>query len=168
MNFQSIKLIILDVDGVLTGGTITMDADGESVKTFHVQDGMAIKLWQQSGGQVAILTSRKHPAVLKRAAELGITQVHTGVEDKLAGYEKILATNGLSNMEACYVGDDLPDLKPLAKCGFGVAVNNAVPAIKRRAKYITRRSGGIGAVAEIVEFLLRKQKKWTQTLTGKV
>lgn len=168
MDLQSIKLIILDVDGVLTGGTITMDADGECVKTFHVQDGMAIKLWQQSGGQVAILTSRKHPAVMNRAAELGIKQVHTGVEDKWSGYRQILEANRLGSESVCYVGDDLPDLKPLANCGFGVAVNNAVPAIKRRAKYVTRRSGGIGAIAETVEFLLRKQKKWTRILAEKV
>lgn len=164
MDLQSIKLIILDVDGVLTGGTITMDAEGESVKTFHVQDGMAIKLWQQSGGEIAILSSRKHQAVLHRTAELGIMQVHTGVKDKWSGYQNILQENKLTDSEVCYVGDDLPDLKSLSQCGFGVAVCNAVPAIKRRAKYVTRRSGGIGAIAEIVEFLLRKQKKWTRIL----
>lgn len=165
MDWNLIKLMILDVDGVLTNGKITMDADAEVTKSFYVQDGFAIKLWHRSGGQTVILSSRQHPAVMKRATELGIEQVHTGVADKLEGYMRIIKTNGCTDGSVCYVGDDLPDLHPLTRSGFGVAVSNAVSALKRRALYVTRRSGGAGAVAEVVEFLLRKQKKWTRLIS---
>lgn len=168
MNLSAIDWLILDVDGVLTDGTITMDADGELTKSFHVQDGFAIKLWHQSGGHTAILTSRKHPAVKRRAAELGIEEVRVGVSDKLDGYEEMISSKGCSADSICYVGDDYPDLKPLSRSGFGVAVSNAVPAIKRSAGYVTRRRGGCGAVAEIVELILRKKKMWSSALYGEI
>ena len=151
---------MLDVDGVLTDGRITLGPDGDAGKGFCVQDGCAIKLWQKVGGKVAILSGRKSPEIARRASELGIEQVHMGVTDKLAAYETIIAAGSIDTEYVAYLGDDLPDLGPMRRCGFAVAVANAVPTVKRAAAYVTRRAGGFGAVAETVELLLRQQGKW--------
>ena len=168
MDLTSIGLLILDVDGVLTNGRIVTGPDGEGVKEFHVQDGCAVKLWQRCGGLVAILSGRGGEAVVRRAAELGIELVHTGVTDKLATYESILVSAGRRDEAVGYVGDDIPDLAPMARAHFSVAVADAVPAVKRAADYVTRRAGGRGAVAEVVELLLRKQKRWSRSLLAHV
>ena len=139
-------------------------ADGDGPKLFHTQDGCAIKLWRRCGGETAILSGRRSEAVGHRAAELGVEQVHLGVSDKLAGYEAILASVAGADEVVGYIGDDLPDLRPMERCAFPVAVANAVPAVKRAAMYITRRRGGCGAVAEVVELLLRKRKQWCRAL----
>lgn len=156
----SIDLLILDVDGVLTDGRLTPLPGGEASKAFYVQDGCALKLWQRCGGQTAILSGRSDTAVLRRAAELGIECVRTGVSDKTAAYGEILASLGFRDAAVAYLGDDLPDLGPMARCGFPVAVANAASAVKRVATYVTRRGGGAGAVAEVVELLLRKRNQW--------
>ncbi len=158
MNGASIELLILDVDGVLTDGRVWAASDGRATTGFHVHDGCAIKLWQRCGGKVAILSGRTEEAVTRRAAELGIEWVHTGVMDKLAGYEAVLSAAQCGDAATGYVGDDLPDLPPMGRCAFPVAVANAIPAVKRAALYVTRRSGGAGAVAEVVELLLQKRK----------
>ena len=168
MNTVSIELLILDVDGVLTDGGITMTPEGESSKTFHAQDGGAIKLWQRSGGKVAILSGRSSEVVVRRAADLGIEWVRTGVKDKCETYESLIALSGCDHGAVGYVGDDLPDVGPMSRCGFPVAVANAVPAVKRAASYVTRRRGGEGAVAEVVELLLRKRKWWSQGILNEV
>lgn len=160
MNVEAIKLLVLDVDGVLTDGGLHYCPDGEVVKRFHVQDGCAIKLWQRLGGTVAIASGRSGQAIQLRAKELGIDLIRTGVDDKLSAYDSILNDANVTDSAVAYVGDDLPDLGPLGRCGFPVAVANAVPAVKRVADYVTRRPGGQGAVAEIVELMLRKQGKW--------
>lgn len=167
MTEKIIELLILDVDGVLTDGSVLMAGDGDSsrstvtlAKAFYVQDGCALKLWQRCGGSVALLSGRAEAAVAQRAAELGIEEVHTGIADKLRGYEAILASVGRGDAAVAYVGDDLPDLGPMARCGFPVAVANAAPAVKRAAAYVTRRRGGDGAVAEVVEWLLRSSNRW--------
>ena len=156
----SIDLLILDVDGVLTDGRLTPLPDGEASKAFYVQDGVALKLWQRCGGQAAILSGRSETATLRRAAELGIECVRTGVSDKTTAYRELLASLGFGDAAVAYVGDDLPDLGPMAHCAFPVAVADAVPAVKRAAAYVTRRCGGTGAVAEVVELLLRKRNQW--------
>lgn len=166
MDFAAIQLLVLDVDGVLTDGRITLGPDGDAGKGFCVQDGCAIKLWRRAGGQVAILSGRKSPDITRRAAELGIEQVHVDIADKLAAYEAIVAATGGGNDAAAYVGDDLPDLGPMMRCGFAVAVANAIPTVKRAAAYVTRRAGGYGAVAETVELLLRRQNKWSQAVSA--
>ncbi len=168
MDLASIELLILDVDGVLTDGRIVTGPEGEGSKKFHVQDGCAIKLWQRCGGVVAILSGRGGSGVTQRAAELGIELVHTGVADKLAGYEAILESAGRGDEAVGYVGDDLPDLAPMTRARFSVAVADAVPAVKRAADYVTRLGGGRGAIAEVVELLLRKQKRWSRDLLGQV
>lgn len=161
MNLSNIKLLILDVDGVLTDGGIFISSDGESVKRFFVRDGCAIKIWQKMGLSIAILSGRSSVALNRRATELGVDMLHCGVKDKMTAYEDILTSTGLSDVNVSYIGDDLPDLKPMLRSGFPVAVPNASPEIKRVARYITRRGGGCGGVAEVVELILRKQDRWS-------
>ena len=164
MDLSSVRLLILDVDGVLTDGRVAFGAAGEVGKSFHVRDGCAIKLWRACGRKVAVLSGRRSGALTHRAAELGIDTVHMGASDKLEGYRAILAEAGCADAETAYVGDDLPDLGPMRRAGFAVAVANAAPDVKRVAHYVTRRGGGGGAVAEVIELVLRKQKRWTQDL----
>lgn len=164
MEPTGVKLLILDVDGVLTDGRISTCGDEGSARRFHVHDGCAIKLWKRSGGKVAILSAREGRDVMSRAAELGIDWVKLGVADKLAGYEGILASADCVDKVVAYVGDDLPDLGPMSRCGWPVAVADANPAVKRAASYVTRQTGGCGAVAEVIELILHKQKRWSPTL----
>ncbi|MBN1510607.1 MAG: HAD hydrolase family protein [Phycisphaerae bacterium] len=164
MDFGSINVLILDVDGVLTDGRLRFGPDGEDVKMFHAQDGYAIRLWQRAGYQTAILSGRRHPAVERRAAELGIACVRQGEGKKGEGYRAVCESLGASDAHVCYVGDDLPDLAPMMRCAFPVAVANAVPAVKTVARYVTDRGGGEGAVAEVVELVLRKQHRWLREL----
>lgn len=163
MNTASIELLILDVDGVLTDGSVWSVSDGGTTKGFNVHDGSAIKLWQRCGGKVAIVSGRTEEVVTRRAAELGIEWVHTGVTDKLVAYEAVVSAAKCGDAGTGYVGDDFPDLPPMGRCAFPVAVANATPAVKRAALYVTRHSGGAGAVAEIVELLLRKRNQWDRT-----
>jgi 3-deoxy-D-manno-octulosonate 8-phosphate phosphatase (KDO 8-P phosphatase) len=161
MELDRINLLVLDVDGVLTSGQLAFDAGGPVGRTFHVQDGCLVKMWERCGGRSAIISGRQCPAVLARAAELGVSNVTQGASDKLAAYDSLLASLGATDDQVCYVGDDLPDLGPMGRCALPVAVYNAVPEVKQRARYVTRRSGGSGAVAEVVEYILRKQHRWT-------
>lgn len=160
MDLSAITLLVLDVDGVLTDGRISASRDGGDAKWFHVQDGCAIKLWQKSGGRVAILTGRESSEVKRRADELGIQFLRMGVEDKATGLRELLARAQVGANQAAYIGDDLPDAPAMTLCAFAVAPQNAVPDVKRIAQYVTRRRGGDGAVAETIELILRKQKRW--------
>ncbi|MGB0715022.1 MAG: KdsC family phosphatase [Phycisphaerae bacterium] len=164
MDFISIKLIVLDVDGVLTDGGIRTEENGELLKQFSVQDGCAIKAWQRSGGEIAILSGRASAALDARLRELGIKHKRTGSREKLEDLQSLFTDIGVTAAETCYVGDDLPDLAPIRTCAIGVAVANAVPTVKQAAQLVTRRMGGSGAIAELIEFLLRKQGKWSECL----
>jgi len=168
MDAHRIQMLILDVDGVLTDGRLWADSDGNGTaaqalqpRAFHVQDGFAIKLWQRCRGKVAILSGRQSSIVEARARQLGISWCSTGSEDKVRSYEELLSAAELRDDAVAYVGDDLPDVGPMMRCAFPVAVRNAVPGVKQIAGYVTRRRGGEGAVAEVVELLLRKQNRWT-------
>lgn len=160
MDFRRINVLVLDVDGVLTDGTLMYSESGTQIKTFHVHDGHALKLWQQAGHRAAILSARESPVVKRRAAELGVQHVEQGCADKEAGYLRLLERLDASDEAVCYIGDDAPDLGPMRRCAFSVAPANAVAAVKRAARYVTRRSGGSGAVAEVIELMLRKQGLW--------
>jgi 3-deoxy-D-manno-octulosonate 8-phosphate phosphatase (KDO 8-P phosphatase) len=160
-----VSLLILDVDGVLTDGSLPFGEVGTAAKTFFVGDGSAIKMWRDAGGRAALLSGRESPAVAARARELGIDAVIQGASDKLAAYESLCGKLGVADAAVCYVGDDLPDLPPMRRCGLPVAVANAHPAVKRVAAYVTRRSGGRGAAAEVVERLLRATGRWDELLT---
>lgn len=162
MHATAIRLLILDVDGVLTRGDIAPDADGDRGKTFHVRDGHAIKLWQRAAGKVAILSGRRSDHVDRRAAELGIALVRQGASDKLAMFPELLEEAGCRAVETAYVGDDLPDVPIMGRCGLAIAVADAAAEVKRAAHHVTRRPGGCGAVAEAVEWLLRRQDQWNR------
>ncbi len=160
-----ISLLILDVDGVLTDGSLPFDRDGNTVKAFFVRDGSALKMWREAGGKVALLTGRESPAVATRARELGIEAVVQGAADKLAGYESLKKRFNVDDAAVCYVGDDWPDLVPMSRCGLPVAVADATPTVKRAAKLITNRPAGRGAAAEVVERLLRHAGCWDEMLS---
>ncbi|HPF40019.1 MAG TPA: HAD hydrolase family protein [Phycisphaerae bacterium] len=150
-----IKLLILDVDGVLTTGALPYEADGNRQKAFYVQDGGAIRRWMAEGGQVAILSGREADCVGARARDLGIPVLIQGVPDKVPSYETICRQAGVSESEVAVMGDDLPDVPLLKRCGYPIAVDNAHRFAKRIARYVTRRPGGAGAIAEAIERLLR-------------
>jgi 3-deoxy-D-manno-octulosonate 8-phosphate phosphatase (KDO 8-P phosphatase) len=151
---KPIRLLLLDVDGVLTDGRIVYDADGRELKTFHIHDGFGINQLRASGCLVGFLSGRASAAVERRAKELDVTIVHQGVGDKLPVYEQIQTEHRLRDDEIAYVGDDLPDLPVLARVGLAVAVASAVPEIRRTVHWITGRPGGGGAVREVTDLLL--------------
>lgn len=152
---SSIKLLILDVDGVLTTGALPYGSEGNTDKTFHVQDGSAIKRWQSSGRTVAVLSGRDAPGVDARCRDLGIEIVRQGAGDKGAALIDVLAAADATSDQTAAVGDDLPDLPVFEACRHAIAVGNAHRFAKRAAEYVTRRCGGAGAVAEAIEYLLR-------------
>ncbi len=164
VNFGRLRLLVLDVDGILTDGRIGLSPEGGPLVGFHAQDGAAIKLWQRCGHLVAICSGRQNPAVTRRAHELGIGTVRMGLARKLDGYRDILTSLGCEDDEVVYLGDDCPDLQSMALAGLAVTVAGAVPTVKRAAGYITRRDGGEGAVAEAVEYILRKQGRWDRSV----
>jgi len=157
---QAIAGLILDVDGVLTPGGITYLANGTEVKEFHVRDGSAIKLWQQMGKKVAILSGRNSEATLIRAQELGIATVHQGHSEKAKGFKVLLEELELESAQVAYLGDDQADVPVLKACRLGIAVADACAEAKLAAHHVTRMPGGRGAVREAIELILRCQNKW--------
>ncbi len=154
---RGVRLAILDVDGVLTDGTLYIGAQGEAFKAFNILDGHGVKMLQAAGVAVAILSGRSSPAVAHRAGELGIAHVVQGAGDKVAEFERLRAALGIDERACAFVGDDLPDLGVMRRCGLAVAVAGAVEAVKAAAHYVTRASGGRGAVREFCELVLRAQ-----------
>jgi YrbI family 3-deoxy-D-manno-octulosonate 8-phosphate phosphatase len=161
---QSIELVLCDVDGVLTDGRLLLDNQGVEAKCFHVRDGMGIKLWQTAGHRFGMLTLRSSQAVKTRAAELGIEILRQSTDDKLAAARQILAELGLTARQACYIGDDLPDLPVVRAVGMGVAVADAAAEVRQAADYVTRAEGGKGAVRETIELILKAQRRWDEVL----
>lgn len=157
----AIEILVLDVDGVMTDGTIVIDDQGVETKAFHVRDGSGIKLWQRAGKRVAIITGRTSHVVEVRAAELGMERVRQGVRDKQEAMRELLEAESLAPHQACFVGDDLPDLPAMRRAGLAAAVADACPEVLAAAHYVTRTAGGRGAVREVVELLLREQNRWT-------
>ena len=155
-----IDLLVADVDGVLTdGGIIYADNDVE-LKVFHVRDGSGLKLWHLAGKRSVLLSGRSSKTVAVRAAELGIDAVVQGATDKLPLFEQLLQERGLRAEQACFVGDDLPDIPVLRRSGLAVAVADACAEVIEDAHYITRAAGGRGAVRETIELVLRAQGLW--------
>jgi 3-deoxy-D-manno-octulosonate 8-phosphate phosphatase (KDO 8-P phosphatase) len=158
----AVELLLLDVDGVLTDGSVVYADDGTELKRFHVRDGSGLKLWHAAGKQSAILSGRKSAAVERRAAELGIGIVVQGRDDKLAALAEVLPAVGVRPDQVCAVGDDLPDLPVLLRCGLAVAVADACAEVAIAAHLVTAAPGGRGAVREAVEWLLRLQGRWDE------
>jgi 3-deoxy-D-manno-octulosonate 8-phosphate phosphatase (KDO 8-P phosphatase) len=155
-----IRLVIFDVDGVLTSGQIIYQDDGSEIKVFDVQDGHGIKLLQRAGIEVALITGRFCRAVEHRAAGLKITRVYQEVHYKLEAYEKILQETGLQDHELGYVGDDLIDIPVMRRVGLAIAVPDASHHVLPYAHYVTRAAGGRGACREVCELLLQVQGRW--------
>jgi 3-deoxy-D-manno-octulosonate 8-phosphate phosphatase (KDO 8-P phosphatase) len=156
---RTIKLLLLDVDGVLTDGRITYNDSGRELKSFDIHDGLGIKLLQRGGVQVGIVTGRQSAMVDRRAAELGINILLQGREDKRVALQSIQEQLGLSTHEIAYMGDDLPDLSAVRHAGLGLAPANAVTIVREHAHVVTTACGGSGAVREACEFILASQGK---------
>ena len=154
-----VQLLLLDVDGVLTDGGVTWNNQGIESKTFHIRDGLGLKLWQRAGYRAGIITGRSSHVVQLRAEELGIAIVRQGVEDKLATAEAIVAECGLGWEEVAMIGDDLPDLPVISRC-LGIAVADACPEVRQAAAFTTSLPGGKGAVREAIERLLTARGSW--------
>jgi 3-deoxy-D-manno-octulosonate 8-phosphate phosphatase (KDO 8-P phosphatase) len=151
---RGVRLMAFDVDGVLTDGALYLTDGGEEMKGFHTLDGLGLKLLAGAGIELALITGRSSRVVAQRAAELGIARLFQGADDKLAVLERLRGELGFA-MSACgYMGDDLPDLPLLVRCGFAATVPDAPEAVRARAHYVSRRPGGRGAVREVCEVIL--------------
>ncbi len=155
-----IELLLLDVDGVLTDGSIIYADDRSELKRFHVRDGSGLKLWQMAGKRAAIVSGRKSPVVEYRAAELGIAPVVQGCREKLPAFEAVLREMRMRPEQVCAIGDDLPDLPVLIRAGLAVAVADAAAEVRECADYVTALPGGRGAVRDAVEWLLKLTGAW--------
>ncbi len=156
---RALKLLAFDVDGVLTDGTLYYSAAGDEMKAFNVRDGHGIKMLQQAGVLVAIITGRNSEAVSRRAENLGIAVVMQGVDDKRAAMASLLARHGLDFGAAGYMGDDIVDLPLLRSCGFSATVADGHADVRRRVDYVAKSGGGRGAVREVCELILAAQGK---------
>ena len=161
---KKIKLLALDVDGVLTDGRIIYDSDGREIKNFDVQDGFGFALLRRCGFKTAIITARASKAVDVRATDLKIDKVYQDAYPKIEFYQKMLSELNVNDEEVCFVGDDLTDLCVLKRVGFAVAVANGHDGLKKAAHYVTKKNGGKGAVREVIELILKTQGKWAQVL----
>lgn len=164
IDFGKIKMLVMDVDGVMTDGTVMVNSDGSEGKQFSIVDGHGIKLWHRAGGTSAIISGRPSGATTVRAEQVGIGHVLQGCKKKLPAFESLLEEVGLSADEVAFVGDDLLDLPPVRRAGFGVAVANAVDELKDAADYVTVKTGGAGAVREVIECILKGSGKWDKLM----
>jgi len=153
---HKIKFLLLDVDGVMTDGGIYLSNSGDEFKKFNIQDGYGITKLRRAGFKIGIITGRVSNIVTKRAEELGITEVHQNLENKLETYEHIKAKWKLSDEEVAYIGDDEFDLPVLERVGFSASPSDAVPSVKKRVHFVCTRSGGNGAVREVIDLILKK------------
>ncbi|NOZ24278.1 MAG: HAD-IIIA family hydrolase [Planctomycetes bacterium] len=160
MGIEDIKLISLDMDGVLSDGRIVVTDQGWEMKEFDVHDGHGIRMLYRAGLQAAIISGRESKAVAIRARDLGIEHCYLGIHNKIEALTEILAKVNLREDEVCVVGDDLPDMPIMRRCGYPVAVANARPEVKAIAAYVTTAHGGRGAVREVIEMVLKTQGKW--------
>jgi len=163
---KKIKLLLLDVDGVLTEGRVSYDSDGNEWKTFNVKDGLGIKLAQTNGIEIGIISGRSSAALARRAQELDIHIFFQGQSDKTVAYQQIKQERALKDENIGFIGDDLNDLKIMQSVGVRFAVNDASSEIKTIADFISEHPGGQGAVREVIETILKSQGKWDQIIRG--
>lgn len=159
-----IRLMIFDVDGILTDGSLHYGPEGECIKTFNVLDGHGIKLLQQSGVATAIISARKSDIVARRASDLGIRHLYQGVHDKLTAFEQLLTQTAIAAEHCGFIGDDVIDLPILLRAGFAASVPNAHPEVRSRVHYVTQAQGGKGAARELCDFILRSQGNYETAL----
>ena len=161
---KKVKLLLLDVDGVLTDGRIIYDSRGGDMKFFDVHDGLGVYLLKKAGIPTILITAKGSRAIRPRARDMRVEEVFENISPKTQALEKILKKYKVKVSEICFVGDDLVDLCLMKKVGFPVAVFNAAPEIKQVASYITLREGGRGAVREVTELILKSQDKWQEAI----
>lgn len=154
---KKIKVVIFDVDGVLTDGGLTIGDDGQEYKTFNTQDGLGMKLLRQSGVQMAIITGRTSKVVTQRAESTGVMHFYQGVDDKLEAFNDLLKKMNIEADEAAFMGDDVVDMPPMLRCGLAISVPAAPDSVKQRAHYVTQRQAGHGAVREVCELIMQAQ-----------
>jgi 3-deoxy-D-manno-octulosonate 8-phosphate phosphatase (KDO 8-P phosphatase) len=163
-NLADIQLLVMDVDGVLTDGTVIINGDGSESKFFNLLDGHGIRMWQRAGGKCAFLSGRFSEATKCRAEQLEVDYCVQDCFEKLPALKKLLEQAGLSANRTAYIGDDLLDLPVIRYVEFGAAVANAVDEVKDIADYITTRRGGDGAVREVIEYILKATDKWQELM----
>jgi 3-deoxy-D-manno-octulosonate 8-phosphate phosphatase (KDO 8-P phosphatase) len=161
---RGVRLMVFDVDGVLTDGTLLYGPGGEEMKTFHAFDGHGMKMLAESGVACALLSGRRSAAVALRAAELGIVDVLQGIEDKLAAFQRLLQQKRLPLQNTGYMADELVDLPVLTRCGFACAPREAPDAVRTRVHYVAAAPAGRGAAREVCELVMRAQRKFEQAL----
>ncbi len=164
VNLADIEMLAMDVDGVLTDGTLIINGDGTESKSFNSLDGHGIRMWQRAGLKVALISGRASEPTTLRAEQLQIEYVFQDCHHKLPVFEKLLDQLGLSPDKVAYIGDDVTDLPVIRCAGFGVTVANAVDEVKQYADYVTTRPGGSGAVREVIEYILKNSGRWQQLL----
>jgi 3-deoxy-D-manno-octulosonate 8-phosphate phosphatase (KDO 8-P phosphatase) len=157
---EKIKLLLLDVDGVMTDGRIVFDSNGVESKFFNVKDGHGIKMVQREGIDVGIISGRQSQVVANRAAELGINHVYQRAMDKLAPYLELLSKTGLEDSQIAYMGDDIIDIPVIRRAGFAAAPSDAAEELFPHVHFVTKNRGGCGAVREVCDLLLKGQGKW--------
>jgi 3-deoxy-D-manno-octulosonate 8-phosphate phosphatase (KDO 8-P phosphatase) len=161
---RRIRLLLFDVDGVLTDGTVTLHADGSESKGFHIKDGAAIVWAQRAGLPVGILSARTSQATSLRASQLSIRIVHQGASSKGAAFDQILRDSGLDEQDVAYMGDDLLDLPVLERAGLAAAPSDAAADVRAVVHWVSAAPGGRGAARELIEMVLRAQDRWTSVL----
>lgn len=154
---KKIKLIIFDVDGVMTNGGLIIGDDGQEYKSFNTQDGLGMKLLKASGVEMAIITGRTSNVVTKRAESTGVAHFYQGVDDKLVAFHDLIAKLNISAEACAFMGDDVVDLPPMLRCGLSITVPAAPDCVKQRAHFTTQREGGHGAVREVCELIMQAQ-----------
>ena len=164
---SKIRMLVLDVDGVLTDGKLYFDHSGNEMKAFNTRDGMGMKALQECGIEVAVITGRKSEAVTHRMSQLGIQHVYQGREDKLSAFLHLLKVTGLEAQQICFAGDDWIDLPVLSRAGLAVCVADAEDRVKEQAHWVTSRNGGDGAAREICNLIMIAQGK-EQTILDKI
>lgn len=161
-----IRLLLFDVDGVMTDGSVFLDDRGREFKRFHIRDGAALVFAQRSGLLTGLISARSSESTRVRAAQLGVQIVHQGVANKLATYESILRDRGLEDEDVAFMGDDLVDLPVLARAGLSAAPSDAARDVRERVHWVSVAAGGRGAVRELIEWILRVQGRWEPVVEG--
>ncbi len=161
---KALKLLILDVDGVLTDGTIILDNEGNELKVFNVKDGHGLKMLSRIGVKIAIITGRYSKAVEKRAKELGITEVYQRCYVKTSAYEHLIKKLEITDKEVAYIGDDVVDIPLMKRVALPIAVADGADEAKSVALFVTKSGGGKGAVREVCELIIKAKDKWEELI----
>lgn len=155
-----VRLVLFDVDGVLTDGRVVLHGNGSESKQFHIRDGIVMVWAQRVGLKIGLLSARRSATTAERAAQLGITLVHQGVPSKIEAYDEIVSDIGLNDEEVAYMGDDIVDIAVLSRVGLAAAPADAVPEVRERVHWVAPSAGGAGAARDLLELILRTQGRW--------